>query len=339
MPHGEFSAPVKRTCPNCGKDFETARASRLYCFECSPVSGATGTAYNGRGRSKTEECVKCGVKFKTKGSRKRCWKCHPPAVGKAVSVPRKDGLVAGAGIPQAGRPRDERAGHTFSEGLKEPARELDGKAEEVARLEAELRATGTHADCVKRNPGGDWVAMLPGRPPDGWGKCRHVDPETRVEPCDKERFRDVTAFCHEHMVWWREKRLELQAKKVVEEEVSGFGDMKEGDFAFETPKEAKAFLAKVNFAVYKNWIPIGKARALSEMARWQLRAMETEAYLVRLAQMAKARMVEGGDIPEPMDEKELVENLELLKEMGLNGAGGSGDDGDMGKNGAEVGGS
>jgi hypothetical protein len=227
--------------------------------------------------------------------------------------------------PSKIRNRKKRAGSNVLDHDRIPSREggdpdrtLDPAIAELAVLESRTRATGKD-EIVFVNPAGDETVAL-GRPKLGWGKCKHIDPSERVETCVKERWSETTPFCREHVVFWRDKRESNKARKVLEEEVSQFEDLSKANFFFKSAQDIMDFLSRLNFAVYKNWIPVGKARALSAIARVQIKALDSKIIAHRLhAILLGLNKGQGGTSIVSQDDLEsLQEDIEQGRALGLN---------------------
>lgn len=300
----DMSRPYKRICSTCSREYISKSNTRIYCYQCSPPQRHSG------GR-------------------------------------RKDGMVSGVGLePNAALVRRQRKS-TFQGGKPDkdrivskespvPDRLLDKAVREVEAAELQERSMvktdeelhpshrGRPNSVIPKNgtmmenSGGDKVLAY-GRPELGWGKCKHIDPELKKETCIKERWSDKSPFCLEHLRYWRDKREENNARRVMEEEVSQFQDLSKENFFFKNAQDIMNFLSRVNFAVYKNWIPIGKARALSAIARVQIKALDSKIIAHRLhAIIMGLNKGQGGtSITTPEDMEEMEEDIERARMMGL----------------------
>lgn len=271
---------------------------------------------------KMVKCKKCGVEFPQKGARKKCFECQPPEMGHKA---RRDGKLGDAGIAldvSSNIARRRLGDETIiSEEYGIPDELMIDKVEQEARRMIDIRAR-KGKEMWGKSVSGDRV-ILPSRPKSGWGKCRHLDVKERREVCDKERMYLTNPFCEEHFLYWREKRVEMRAKKVLDEVVSEYEFLEERTFKFKSPKDVVEFLGKVNYGVFKEWMAIGKARALTTIAQAQLRAFESVAAIERLR---RSKGEASGDVRTPEGDEE-AEELRLLEkkmgrreERGMNGA-------------------
>jgi len=240
---------------------------------------------------------------------------------------RNDGKVAGTGL--LGESRGASGGKGRSNGMdehtirsnynqvEEPPKSLDASMKELEAHDHRKRAAGKD-DLVGENSSGDLV-VLAFRTSIGWGKCKHLSPDTKEECCIKERFSERTPFCKEHLEFWRDMRRKNESRKIFEEEVSQFKDLSKENFFFKTAQDIMDFLSRLNFAVYKNWLPIGKARALSNIARVQIKALDSKIIAHRLhAILAGLEKGNGQSTLMSVDDVvELENDIERGRMMGL----------------------
>lgn len=322
--------PHSRTCPICGDVFRTVSGGRQYCFKCSPPQIAGGAKrrdgmVSGSGLLEPHHVVlRRGKKNVFEGGRidKDCIPSTERAVpdrllDKAVKELQAAELKARARLPQQ-RTLDK-AGDPAAVAMEKgdpdkPVGATDGYEGSGKKTDAESDARTR----MLKNSGGDEVLAWR-RPELGWGKCKHIDPKLKVETCDKERWSDASPFCKEHLQFWRDKREENLAKRIMDEEVSQFIDLDQKNFFFKNAQDVMDFLSRVNYAVYKNWIPVGKARALSNIARVQIKALDSKIIAHRLhAIISGLNKGQGGlAVTTPEELEEMEEDIENAKMMGI----------------------
>jgi len=128
---------------------------------------------------------------------------------------------------------------------------------------------------VVHNPLGHTV-YWPRRPQAGWGKCFfNVIPEGKQyhKRCQRERFSRISSFCYLHIEWWVEERAKIRADRILKEEAIKPDPLSEEDFLIKNPKEAVAFLSKINYYIYKGWLDPVKARIIRETVVNQTRVL------------------------------------------------------------------
>ena len=250
----------------------------------------------------TRMCQKCGREFKAKSnSRVYCFECSPPQV-KGGGSGRKDGLPGGIGpsapptapskdIPSAQEVEDEK---TPPELLQITARRNYSK--------------------VRRN-GKGMVIDTGGRPPGGWGKCRSVDPVSREENCESERFNVSCPFCFDHMRWWREEEMKRKGVAIADkimrkvEEKKTVAGIDTETFEVETAADALKLLSKLNLMLAREQLLPDTVRAIRENVLAQIRAIDTMMASDRFKLLAELKARKKND---PIEDDELdEENLEL----------------------------
>ncbi len=256
---------------------------------------------------------RCGAEYTSKSNgRLYCYKCSP---AQHVGVGRKDGIVSGTGAGgRDSRETKDDDNPTIPKGpLEEALVDLD-KADAANRIgDGKVR----HG----KNAAGDKV-IEERRPKDGWGKCKHINPggDVATEGCVRERFSEPSPFCHTHLEYWREKRLEGKAKQMADEEVMRQKcNLTEKDFKLKKPQDAADLLAKINFAVYRGFLTIGKAKAFKEIIAAQISALNAKIMHQKIAILLalKKRQLAGGGDPPPVDNVDMLQDLETARDIDL----------------------
>lgn len=256
---------------------------------------------------------RCGAEYKSKSNgRQYCYKCSPPQL---VGKSRGDGIVSGTGA--GGRnsrdTKDETNPTTPNTDLEKALVELD-VADAANRVgDGKVR----HG----KNNSGDKV-LEESRPQEGWGKCKHINPggDVATEGCNRERFSEGSPFCHTHLEYWREKRLEVKAKKMADEELERQeSTLTQKDFILKKPQDAVNLLAKINFAVYRGFLEIGKAKAFKEIIAAQVNALNAKVMHTKIATLLKLKQQQlaGGGDPPVVNEEDVLQDLETAKDIGL----------------------
>jgi hypothetical protein len=289
----------------------------MYCFTCSPPQI--------HGTTRKDGLVAGTGELETAGKVRGRMRMNMYAGGKIDKdrIPSEASPIPHRSLDAAVREMEvamnqERAGvEPSKEGEIKKKRGRPPKVRDVGSGGQTAEATLV-AGAVMKNAGGDDVLAYQ-RPDLGWGKCKHIDPVEKREVCIKERWSGTAPFCREHVQFWVDKREENKARKIMDEEVSQFQDLSKENFFFKNAQDVMDFLSRVNFAVYKNWIPIGKARALSAIARVQIKALDSKIIAHRLhAIISGLNKGDGGSsITTPDDLEEMEEDIERAKMMGL----------------------
>ena len=276
--------PWKKICSSCSSEFTTNSRSRAYCYTCSPPNARTFVE-------------------RKDGS-----------VKPELPSNRKDGLSKEIGIPVT-----KINGRAVARSPEDVHKDLDVALKELKASDYEARAVPGVDGFVTKNPAGD-VVVAKDRPELGWGRCRFIDLPTKEEICIKERWSQATPFCREHLMWWKEKRAGNLARRIMDEEISQFENLTQGNFYFKTAQDIMNFLSRVNYGVYKNWIPIAKARALTAIARVQIKALDSKLIAHRLhAIILGLNKGQGGTSIINMEDFDNLEaDIEQGRALGLN---------------------
>ncbi len=251
-------------------------------------------------------CDSCGKEFMSRSNgRVYCHKCSPPQVSGAG---RKDDRPGGMGLDRVGNCRERDDMKSANPPEPEPDPSPDPKK---PMIDVTLEAM---SDQISGQPG---PVMKHGRPKEGWGKCRHINPKTGKEICDAEKWSDVVPFCPEHVKFWNEKRKERLVRKLIEDEVDQLSELRVKDFSFKTPQAAADFLGKVNYAVFKNWLTVSKARALKEIVLAQVKALDSMILAKKIEALLELKQAGGKPDDFSFDPRELEEDVTRAKDMGL----------------------
>ncbi len=250
-------------------------------------------------------CEMCGHEFRGRSnSRKFCFDCSP-AQGRADRaakgpLPGEVGPGAPPQKPHIPTTEEVESEKTPPEILQSAARRNYSKVKKNGK--------GMIVDTHHRQPG-------------GWGKCRSLDPETRREICDSERFNISCPFCYDHMNFWREEEMGRKAK-VIAEKILSKADEKKAVvgidaemFEVETAEDALKLLSKLNVMLAREQLLPETVRAIRENILAQIRAIDTMMTSERLKVLAelKARKKDGPIDDEELDEDSLELDLDILK--------------------------
>lgn len=225
-------------------------------------------------------CSKCGTLFISRSNtRFQCYVCRPQHKGKKASEMSVAAVIRGespeldkmlrlveAQLLQEGKSLDLRNQPPPS--TAEPAPQKDSFFEGLRPREYGR---------VARNKLGHTV-FWHRRPMNGWGECffKTPFPRTKAEStrCHRERFSKVSSYCYQHLEWWSNRRAEIMAERVTDEELAMADPFDESAFKVENPKEAVKFLSRINYYVYKGWLDPIKARVLRETIMNQVRVIQ-----------------------------------------------------------------
>lgn len=169
------------------------------------------------------------------------------------------------------------------------------------------------------------------RPPGGWGKCRHVDPRTREEVCEEERFNVNSPFCHDHLVFWKEEEAKRKGLKIAEhvlgdkEARKNAAKVDEETFSVKTPQDAIDLLSKLNVMLAREQLVPDVVTAIRQNILAQMRAIDVQTSAKRINALleikrAAANKSNPQDMPDELDENTLEEDLAIAKRGGLAGA-------------------